>query len=332
MLPWLVIPALAVAAAGVYLARLPKTYVVRRSLSIGADRARVFARIRDFRTWGDWSPWLLHEPHARLTFSPDPDQEGGFYDWDGRHIGAGRIRNQRFDGQSRIDQTLEFRRPFKSRSAVWWELAETGAGTELTWSMQGQMPLPLRPMIPMMREQIGKDFELGLALLRGVLDPEAGGPRIRFAGEVPLEPCSALTIPFAGGIDEMVAAMERGFPRLAGYLAEQGGVPTAPPFSAYHKVDIRKQRFECDIAMPAADRVPAGDFVRKSFAGGRCFKVELTGSYDHLPLAWHAAIGHLRMLKLKIDKSRPMLEVYENDPSAVEDGKALRTALYIPLR
>jgi effector-binding domain-containing protein len=75
-----------------------------------------------------------------------------------------------------------------------------------------------------------------------------------------------------------------------------------------------------------------GDFDRKTFAGGKHFKVTLTGSCDFLELAWYAAVGHSRMLKLKIDKRRPMLEVYENDPNSVANSNELRTTLYLPLR
>ncbi len=328
----LAIPAAALAAGAVYLSRLPKDYSVRRSLIIKAERRTVFDKVRDTPSWQEWSPWLLHEPDAKLAFSADADQPGGGYSWDGQYIGAGTLTHDRFEGQERIDQTLEFRRPFKSRAAVWWEFADAEGGTEVTWNMRGSMPFLLRPMIPTMREMIAKDYDLGLALLRGRLDPDAERPLIAFEGNTDLEPVSALTIPFSGGMEAMVQAMEQGLPKLAAYLDEQGSAPTAAPFSAYHKVGIKHKRFDCDIAVPAAMEVDPGSFSRKTFAGGKHFKVTLTGSYDFLELAWYAAVGHARMRKLKVDKRRPMLEVYENDPTKAAGSNALRTALYLPLR
>jgi effector-binding domain-containing protein len=194
------------------------------------------------------------------------------------------------------------------------------------------MPFLLRPMIPMVREMIGKDYELGLARLRGCIDPDAGGPELCFEGETTLEPHSALVIPFSGGMDAMIRAMEDGFPRLAAHLASLGVAPSGPPFSAYHKVDIKKKTFRCDIVLPAPAGIDPGPFDRKDFSGGRHYRVTLTGSYDFLELAWYAAIAHARMLKLKLDKHRPMLEVYENDPADVASPRELRTALYLPLR
>jgi effector-binding domain-containing protein len=274
----------------------------------------------------------LHEPDAKLRFSSDADQPGGSYSWDGQYIGAGTLTNDRFEGKERIDQILEFRRPFKSRAMVWWEFADAEGGTEVTWNMRGSMPLLFRPMIPMMREMIAKDYELGLALLRGRLDPEAEHPVIAFEGETDLDPVSALTIRFTGGMEAMVQAMEQGFPKIAAYLCEQGSAPIGAPFSAYHKVDIKNKRFDCDIAIPAAAEIASDSFKRKTFDGGKHFTVTLTGSYHFLELAWYAAVGHLRMRKLKVDKRRPMLEVYENDPTSVSDSNALRTTLYLPLR
>jgi hypothetical protein len=83
---------------------------------------------------------------------------------------------------------------------------------------------------------------------------------------------------------------------------------------------------------PGARRCRPRPLARKDFSGGRHYRVTLTGGYDYLELAWYAAVAHARMLKLKLDKHRPMLEVHEKDPSSVASPKDLRTALYLPLR
>jgi len=75
--------ALIIAGALVYLASLNGSYEVRRSLLMNVDRQTVFNKIRDFKSWAEWSPWLMHEPDTRLEFSESPDQEGGWYTWEG---------------------------------------------------------------------------------------------------------------------------------------------------------------------------------------------------------------------------------------------------------
>ena len=74
--------------------------------------------MRDLRGWRDWRPWLLHEPDAALTYSDEPDAAGGWYDWDGKIIGAGRITQVALHGPERIEQRLVFRRPVPM-AATW---------------------------------------------------------------------------------------------------------------------------------------------------------------------------------------------------------------------
>lgn len=323
---------LVVAAALAYLATLPADFEVRRSLLMSPDRQRIFDKVRDLKSWGDWSPWLMHEPDAKLTFSDNPDREGGAYSWDGKHIGAGTLTHVRLDAPERIDQRIAFKRPFKSQSEVWWEFADRNGQTETTWGMRGRMPFFLRFMTPMMVAMIEKDYDLGLAMLRGLLDPQAERPRIRFQGETHTAPRTALTIPFSGGMDSMVKAMEEGFPRLMEHVQDQGKSPAGPPFTAYHKVNPKTMHFECDMALPVTEDVSPGGFALKTLGGGRCFSVEVQGSYSFLELAWYSTIAHLRMYKIKQDTSRPSLETYESDPGSVAHGNEILTQLDVPIR
>lgn len=329
-------PLLIIAAVLVYLALQSGELRVERSLTMRPEPARVFAAVRTLRGWPDWSPWLMHEPEARVEFSDQPDQEGGWYSWDGEHIGSGRLTQTYLAAPLRIEHQLRFTRPFKSTSDAWWAFSEltgdNGPGTQVTWGMRGRMPFLLRFLTPLMTSAIGKDFELGLAMLRGRLDPEAEHPRIRFVGETDLPAQQALTIPYDGGMDGMVKAMEEGFPRLSAQLSGQGLEPPAPPFTAYHRVNAKATRFSCDMAMPVPDGADAGGLTLKTFSGGRYFLTEVQGSYDFLGAAWYSIMGHLRMYKRKQDSTRPSLEVYAVDPSQAQNSNDLITRIYVPIR
>jgi hypothetical protein len=143
---------------------------------------------------------------------------------------------------------------------------------------------------------------------------------------------TALVISFAGGLQALIQAMQEGFPRLLGQVRGAGHEPAGPPLAAYGKTDLKALRFECDMALPVTEYCPSGPFAQKRLPGGPHFAVELSGSYAFLPLVWHSAMGHLRMRKLKVDRTRPCLEIYENDPRAVAHSNEIRTRLEIPLR
>ena len=59
--------------------------------------------------------------------------------------------------------------------------------------------------------------------------------------------------------------------------------------------------------------------------------MRLQGDYRFLGAAWNAAMGHARMQKYKLDKRRPALEVYTNQPGAVTSSNDLLTELLVPI-
>ncbi|MCG7928283.1 MAG: SRPBCC family protein, partial [Candidatus Thiodiazotropha taylori] len=274
----------------IYLSTLKGDFVVSRSLAIGVAKEQVFAKIKDFRSWPEWSPWLMHEPQTRLEYSDAPDQQGGWYSWDGETVGAGRLTHVKFSGSDRIEQKIEFLRPFKLVSQVWWDLEPLEAGgTLVRWNMSGSMPFLFRFMTKKIGEYVGKDYDTGLAMLRGVLEPGAEHPRFSFEGIVELPATTALTIPFEGDLETMKVAMKEGFSKLAEYAAENQPLSSGCPFTCYHEVDLQTMRFKCDMCLPVSQDVTQSGFKLKQFPAGRYYKTTMKGSYQFLELAWYQA-------------------------------------------
>ena len=330
---WMIVVALLVVAALVlaYLSALPAEYQVSRTRLFDQSQQQLFDKIRDFRSWPAWSPWLIHEPDTHLEYSDNCDQQGGYYSWDGRLIGAGRLTHSRFDEPRRIEQQIEFTRPFKSVCQVSFEFRDREGQTELCWSMQGRMPLLFRFMTARTVAMIEKDYDLGLAMLAGHLDSSVAHPRLVFNGATQLQPQQCLCQPFQGDLQAMIATMEAAFPRLVDYVQQHGEL-SAPPRVAYHRVDMEKMYFVCDMAAPLAAEIAPGEYQLKTLDGGVYYQVTLTGDYQFLELAWYSAMAHVQMLKLKPDSHRPSLEVYENDPRQLTDSNDWITSLYIPIK
>jgi DNA gyrase inhibitor GyrI len=291
--------------------------------------------VADLRAWREWSPWLLHEPDAELTYSDDPASAGGWYAWSGALIGAGRITHVALHRPERIEQRIAFKRPLNSTSAVTWELAATEQegqpSTEIFWTLRGRMPFLLRFMAPILSAALAKDVELGLVLLRARLEADAPRLSIGFEADTELARRTAWTIPVEGGLEDLKQAMASGFPRLVDTAAARGIEPTAPPFTAYHAVDPKAGRFRCDIALPVPPGSDGGDLELKELPGGRFQSTLMHGSYDFLDLVWHAVMGHVRMRKAIWDRSRPCYEVYLNDPGQVGEYE-LQTRILVPLK
>ena len=329
----LVVLALIIAALLLYLATLDGSYTVKRSLEIGANQKTVFDKIRDFRSWPDWSPWLMHEPDTRLVYSDTPDQEGGWYTWNGRTIGAGKLIHEKFIGEEKIEQRIEFKRPFKSVCKVWWDFEpQDDRTTKVHWNMAGKMPFLFRFMARKLPQYISKDYDTGLYMLRSELETGSEVPRISFEGAAEVPDQTALVIHFEGHLEDMKKAMMEGFPRLGKYVDDNKLSATGYPFTIYHKVDLGKMRFNCDMALPVPAETTSAEFDVKSYTGGRYYKTTLRGSYEFLELAWYQAYSHLQMQKIKPQHKRASLEMYENDPATVSHTNEIITSIYIPIK
>ena len=207
----------------VYLFCLDGKYEVKRTKLINSDIDAAFDKIRDFRSWQDWSPWLIHEPDTKLKFGENCDQEGGYYTWDGNLVGAGMLRHVSFNAPHRIDQQIEFTRPFKSICKVSFEFQEKGNQTAVTWAMCGEMPFLFRFMTRKTVDMISKDYDLGLAMLAGQLDSNAEFPRIYFDGETNLKRKYSLCKNFEGGLAAMESTMKVEFPNLVAHIETNNG-------------------------------------------------------------------------------------------------------------
>jgi len=326
---WIVLAILGalVAAALIYLASLDGNYRAKRSLLIDAPLGDSFAAVVDFKSWPHWSPWLMHEPDAELVYSDDYQAEDGYYTWDGQVVGAGRLTHVSIKTGSRISQEIEFFRPFKSVNQVNWEFETRGDQTLISWEMVGSMPFLFRFMARKMEPMIGRDYELGLALLNGYLNANAPHPGIAFIGSETLDDFSYWSIPFVGKLRQLEAARKTSIESL-----QAAAGPTGLALTLYQHIDPMDSTYHAEIAIPVSERTPESNYARRDFRGGRYFKMTLRGDHSFLPLGWYALFSHCRMHKIKLDKSRPALEIYHDDPVQIDDSNRITTTLYLAIR
>ena len=317
-----------IATAVMFLAMQRGQFDVRRELKVEAPLETTFAAIVDFKSWPEWSPWLLHEPDAQIAYSDDYQQEEGYYKWEGSVIGAGRLTHIRINNNRSIQQQIEFLRPFKSSSEVSWSFEAQGDQTLVSWEMHGTMPFLFRFMARSIEPMIGRDYELGLALLNGYLNGSAAHPCIYFVGRESLDDFSYWSIPFHGNLRQLEASRRSSIESLESASAGKAGLP----LTLYHQLDPMSTSYQAEFALPIAETAPLTNYSRREFSGGEYFKITLRGDHRFLSLAWHTLFSHCRMHRIKLDKSRPALEIYQDDPSGVDDSNQINTTLYLAIR
>lgn len=305
------------------------SFDVSRSLVIAAPPAAVFDHVRDFKNWPKWSPWLICDPQAQLTFSDD----GKRYDWQGPVSGSGFIEVTGETPGKSIDYSLTFLRPFKSTNTVGFRFAEKDGGTEVTWTMVGSLPWFMFWAKSMMAGYIGADYDRGLAMMKDQLETGAVPSKLEFPGIANIPETQYVGINTTCPISEIGPHMEKDFARLREWLESADLSPSAPPFSSVAQWSPGKDLCRYTVCMPflqAPDEAPAG-FVAGTRPACRAYQVRHTGPYRHLGNAWAAGMMHARSKVFDGSKRLAPFEIYESDPETTPEND-LVTVIHIPAR
>lgn len=172
---------LAVLAAVVvaYASTRPDMFRVARSVSIAAPPEAIFPLINDLRKFATWSPYDKKDPDMRRIFSGPESGKGQRYDWEGdSNVGKGWLVVAESTEPSQVEIALNILKPIHATNRVTFTLVPEGSTTNVTWAMQGQVPLlakVLHLFIDMDR-MCGDDFEAGLASLKAMAEGSVASP------------------------------------------------------------------------------------------------------------------------------------------------------------
>jgi uncharacterized protein YndB with AHSA1/START domain len=163
---------LAVVLAGVVATR-PAEFVIQRSATFAARPETVFALVNDFHRWDGWSPYAKLDPDMKVTYDGAPAGVGARYSWSGDdRIGEGRMTIVESKPAERVAIDLEFSRPMAARNLATFTFVPDGAGTRVTWAMQGRNGFVGKAfaMLMNMDRMVGGQFEEGLASMKALAE------------------------------------------------------------------------------------------------------------------------------------------------------------------
>jgi len=154
-----------------FVATRPAKFRVERSATVEAPPEVVYAQIEDFHRWDTWSPWEHLDPDMKREFEGSPEGVGAAYHWSGNDkVGEGRMTISELRPPEQIVIQLDFLKPFEAKNVTTFTLSPVAAGTQVTWSMEGENNFMAKAMGVFMNmdTMIGGDFEKGLASLDSV--------------------------------------------------------------------------------------------------------------------------------------------------------------------
>ncbi len=302
---------------------------VQRSIKINAPAEVVYPAINDFKKWVVWSPWLLMEPEAKVTFSDD----GKSYSWEGDRLGTGNMHRKTEKENEYIDFDLNFIKPWKSANKTSMQLKSVEGGTEVIWTMDSSLPFFLFFMKKMMTAFIGADYERGLDMLKAYVEEGEIHSKLEFEGKSAFEGCKWVGVETSCSMDDMATQMESDYGKVHAFADANKDLIGGAPFTIYKKWDLIKNRVGYIASIPVTE-VP--DNMDSALSTGEIpatnvEKIKHIGAYKHLGNAWSTAYAMMRNKEFKSNKKIYPFEIYLNDPKATPE-KELMTVVHFPIK
>ena len=304
---------------------IKKTFSISASLEISSSLADIQEKIVDFSTWQQWSPWLLHEPDTQIVLSEDYTKEAGWYQWDGKYVGSGKVQHHKIE-LGYIAQNLTFIKPFKSTAKTYWRIEPNQNNSHtVIWSMDSQMPLAMAFMIPMLKVGIANDYKIGLLRLAQLLSDKAEPFQFQILGEQNIAAIAGVADSIKNSaFTDLGPFMATTYAKLNKQITEKNGRVTVPAMASYSNVNFKKMSCDCTCIIPTDLKKEPNEH---STLPGQYFRFQFTGDYQYMKLAWYMAYTHLRMIKRKTNNKAPALEIYQQMKSSTEGTLAVTELL-----
>ncbi len=160
----------------IVIAMRPATFHIERSIVMNAPPVVPFGEVNDFHQWAAWSPYEKLDPQMKKTFEGPPSGLGAIYRWDGNNkAGAGSSTIVTSEKPSRVLIKLDFTKPFEASNLATFTFTPEGAGTKVTWAMDGHNNFVSKAfgLVMNMDALIGDDFATGLTTMKAVSESKA---------------------------------------------------------------------------------------------------------------------------------------------------------------
>jgi hypothetical protein len=149
---------------------LPTEYEVSRYIVIDAKPSRIHDYVGDLRRWEDWMTWKDQDPSIEITFGKKTTGVGARQTWTGKD-GVGEIVFTSADPKRGVEYDMSMDQgKYTSDGSILYE--EMGKSTRVTWTMDGDMPVPVLGgyMVLLFEPMIGKSFQQGLSRLKDLIE------------------------------------------------------------------------------------------------------------------------------------------------------------------
>ncbi len=150
---------------------MKKGYSVERSIVVNKPLKEAFQLMSSLEFQDSWSKWANLDPNMKKWYTGTDRTVGFMSKWESDHknVGAGEQQITKIVPNERMETQLRFLKPFKAVCDGYFTSEAVGENqTKISWGFSGSMPYPMNIMLGLMKmeQQLGKDFEEGLANMK----------------------------------------------------------------------------------------------------------------------------------------------------------------------
>ena len=313
---------------------LPSRALVERSIAIDARQATVFALLNDFHQVNKWSPWIEHDPNARIRIFGPRRGVGATVAWDGNIIGQGSQTITESVPFERVVTALDF--GDQGKADVVYELREADEATEVVWTFNLDFGFNLvgRYFGLIISGSVGDDYEEGLASLKSMAE---GLPGIDYSDveieHIVVEATDIAYLPTSSFPEAtaMSDAMGKAYFNILGFIDENSLQEAGARSSISRAFSGSEIHFDAAIPVRSiSDGAPRGDTsvkLGKTYEG-TVIRVKHVGSYRSLGRTHDKIAAYLAALG--IERNGDAWESYVSDPTRTDEA-ALLTFVYYPI-
>lgn len=321
----------------IYIAVQPNNFSFSRSRDINAPRILVFNKINDFKNWPQFSPWIEKDTNAILTFTEKTYGIDSGYSWHGDLLGEGSMKTLAIEKNKSIEQSLNFIKPFKTKSKMIWTFESNKTGTKVTWTMQGKKDFMsrLRTLFNgSIEENTWRYFERGLYKLDSIINADMTKNSIKIDG----------VTEYGGGFymykttstntkNISKIRIENQNNEIMRYMKQNNILANGKPFTIYNETNTENESMIISNAIPVMHKVDIQNeseilcgFITKT----KVLKTTLKGNYTNLPKAWDTANAYISANSLTPSAIKPFV-VYITDYEKTPNPADYITEIYIPI-
>lgn len=318
----------------VFIATQKSNYTLVKSIVIKTPKISVYNYLNDNKNYKDWYVFENDNSSIELKYSKNSSGVGSYFSWSGSE-GDGKTtvflakENDSIVQKTEIDGAL---------SEAVWKLKDTLGGTKVTCTSRGEMSFSNKLHAFLnggISKIIGSKLELSLKNLDRSLDYELNTYSVTSNGVVYKKGCYYLKHSINTKFSRLNYNVKILIPYLINFSNQNKLVITGKPFVIYNSIDESKEILNISVCLPLQRRIftsSGSDIICAELEGFTSFKTTLNGDYSHRKTAWKKANDFINKNKETLNKTIPLLEVYNK--SALDGLSPLdwQTTIYMAIQ